>query len=85
LKTDVSGRIEITGTKNSLDVLQDISVSDILNGTVDVKTVKETLEVLLAYSQGRIVKSGSNYAYYKQNNTTALFNLQATPSERTRT
>ena len=84
LKTDVSGRIEITGTKNSLDVLQDISVSDILNGTIDVKTLKQTLEVLLAYSQGRIVKTGSNYAYYKQDNVTTLFNLQATPSERTR-
>ena len=84
LKTDISGRIEIIGTKNTLDNLQDISVSDVLNGTIDVKTLKQTLEVLLAYAQGRVVKSGSSYAYYKQDNTTSLFTLNATPSERTR-
>jgi len=84
LGTDVSGRIEISGTKNTLDVLEDISVSDILSGNVDGKTVEAVLEVLLSYSQGKIIKSGSNYTYYKQDNATSLFTLTASPTSRTR-
>jgi hypothetical protein len=83
LKTDVSGRIEISGTKNTIDTLNNVSVSDILNGMVDVRTVKEVLEILLAFAKGRIIKSGSSFLYHKQDNTTNLFTITATPNERT--
>lgn len=65
-------------------ILNDISVGDILSGSVDTKTVNEILEILLAYVNGRITVSGNTLTYYKQNNSTALFTLTGSDSERTR-
>jgi hypothetical protein len=65
-------------------ILNDISVGDILNGTVDTKTVNEILEILLAYVNGRITVNGNTLTYYKQNNSTSLFTLTGSDSERTR-
>lgn len=82
---DTNNRIVgIQGTKHTLDDLSDIMVSDILTGTIDNKTVEEVLEILLAYSSGRITKDGDIYTYLKQNNTDTLFQLSASNDERVR-
>jgi hypothetical protein len=66
-------------------ILNDISVSDILNGVVDTKTVEEILEILLAYANGRILVSGNSYTYYKQDNSESLFTLTGSDTTRIRT
>ncbi len=65
-------------------ILNDISVADILSGTVDTKTLEEIFEILLAYANGRITVSGNNFTYYKQNNSTTLFTLAGSDTARTR-
>lgn len=65
-------------------ILNDISVADILAGTIDTKTVSEILEILLAYSSGRISVSGNVFTYYRQNNSSSVFTLTGSTSERTR-
>jgi len=65
-------------------ILNDISVADILAGTVDTKTVTQILEILLAYANGRITVSGSNFTYYKQDNSTSLYTLAGSDTARTR-
>lgn len=81
---------QLTFTNNLLNVrvadkgiLNDITVNDILSGTVDTKTVNQILEILLAYINGKITVSGNNYIYYKQDGTTELFTITAAESERT--
>lgn len=81
---------QLTFTNNLLNVrvadkgiLNDITVNDILSGTVDTKTVNQILEILLAYINGKITVSGNNYIYYKQDGTTSLFTITAAESERT--
>jgi len=64
-------------------ILNDITVADILAGTVDTKTVSEILEILLAYNNGRITVSGNVFTYYKQDGTTSLFVITGTDTERT--
>lgn len=65
-------------------ILNDITVANILAGTVDTRTVEDILEILLAYSSGRITVSGTAYTYYSQNNSSSLFTLTGSTSERTR-
>lgn len=65
-------------------ILNDISVADILAGTIDTKTVSEILEILLAYTSGRITVSGNVFTYYKQNNSSSAFTLTGSSTERTR-
>lgn len=80
LKADVSA----LATATQVESLHDISVGDILDGTVDGTTVGAILEILLAAAQGRLVKSGDTYTYYKQDNVTALFTNLLDTDERTR-
>jgi hypothetical protein len=65
-------------------ILNDITVANILAGTVDTITVEDILEILLAFTSGRITVSGTTYTYYSQNNTSSLFSLTGSTSERTR-
>ena len=81
---------QLTFTNDLLNVrvadkgtLNDITVNDILSGTVDTKTVNQILEILLAYVNGKITVSGNNYIYYKQDGTTELFTITAAEAERT--
>lgn len=74
----------INTISGNISTLNDISVSDILNGTIDGITTSGILEILLAYSQGKIERSDNTYVYKKQDNSTTLFTLTVGSTERTR-
>lgn len=59
-------------------------VTAIFGNSIDGKTFTEISEIILAYATGRIVKSGASYEYRKQDNSTPLFTLNASATERTR-
>lgn len=54
------------------------------DSTIDGKTHEEVLEILLAYSQGKIERTNDTYVYKKQDNTTTLFTLTSASATRTR-
>ncbi len=74
----------ISGTKNQLDDLNDISVADILAGTVDTQTIEVVLEYMLAMATGKIVKTSDTFTYYKQDNSTSAFSLSGSTDARVR-
>ncbi len=59
-------------------------VDAIFGKVIDTKTFEEISEILLAYSTGKIERTGSTYVYKKQDNTTTLFTLVSSPTDRTR-
>lgn len=63
--------------------LNDITVADILAGTVDGKSVSVILQYLLSMAAGKIVKSTDDYLYKAQNGTTTLYTNRISTSERT--
>lgn len=81
---DLKADVTPLATAMQVAALQDVSVADILEGSIDGTTVRAVLEILLAAAQGRLVKSGDTYTYYKQDNATALFTNLLAPDERTR-
>lgn len=64
--------------------LNNISVNDILNSTVDTQSISSLLTSLLANAQGKIIRSGDSYTYYKSNNTDIAFTLTVDSTTRTR-
>lgn len=98
LETDASGFViisdgTITSAKFATDAIDSNAlasnavseiVTAIFGNTVDTKTFAEIQEILLAYATGKIERSGSDYVYKKQDNTTTLFTLTSSPTDRTR-
>lgn len=62
----------------------DITVANILNGSVDNTTLEVVLEKILAYCRGRVNVNGSLLTYYYGDNTTSAFSLSSTNYHRTR-
>jgi hypothetical protein len=98
LATDASGFVtlvnsSITASKFAADAIDSNAlaasavseiVTAIFGNTIDTKTFAQISEIMLAYSTGKIEKSGADYLYKKQDNTTTLFTLTASPTDRTR-
>jgi hypothetical protein len=53
-------------------------------GQIDGVEIATAMTRILAYSNGRISKSGDAYTYYEQDNSTPLFTLNITATGRTR-
>jgi hypothetical protein len=64
------------------------TILDILTGVfekdIDGRTFESILEMIAAYTSGKIVKSGNNYSYYRKDNQTLLFTLVKDGNVRTR-
>ena len=74
----------VTSVTNNVNVDTTSIVDSILSATIDTKTFEQVMEILLAMASGKIIKSGSNYAYLKQDNGTTLFTLETSTSARER-
>jgi len=62
-----------------------LSVANILAGTVDgAVDVTAALKAILAMANGKITKSGDAYTFFEQDNSTSLFTLTISTTERTR-
>jgi hypothetical protein len=59
-------------------------VDKMLAQVIDVKTFNEILIIMLSMAQGKIAKSNTQYTYYKEDNTTPLYTLDASISARDR-
>jgi len=61
---------QINTVSGNITGLNDITVADILAGTVDSKTVEDIYKILLAYAYGDITRSGNDYVYKDQSDNT---------------
>jgi hypothetical protein len=70
---------------SAMDSNVNTSISNsILNTVIDVKTLKEVMEILLAMADGKIVRVGDTFQYFKQDNNTSLFTNSHSTSARDR-
>lgn len=60
------------------------ATADIFGTTIDTKTFEEVLEILLAMASGKIVRTGVNFSFYKQDDATVLYTLKSESGARTR-
>jgi hypothetical protein len=66
------------------DLLQADTVRFEGTGDVDGVPIATFFRTLLVDSQGRIFNNGSNYIFYRQNNTTTAFTITVSATGRTR-
>lgn len=64
-------------------VRDNAEVSAALN-SIDGKSAADVLQILLSMAQGKFTKSGDAVTFYAQDNTTDLFTLTLSSTERTR-